>query len=107
MNIRYLFSIVSPSGNGGQSGNLLGLLMGQPGPQGPIYVDNNNNIGPNGCSDNEPSDCAQSRCSERLRQARVSTWWGPMNAILSLCDYRLSGGDTKRWCGYSNPTSCK
>ena len=71
-NVSYFISIVSPSGNGGQSGNLLGLLLGQPGPQGPIYVDNNNNIGPNGCPGNEPSDCAQPRCSERLRQARVS-----------------------------------
>ena len=33
-------------------------------------------------------------------------WWEPTNGNLSLYEYRLSGGDTQRWWGDSNPTCC-
>ena len=33
-------------------------------------------------------------------------WRGPTNSILSLYQYRLSGGDTQMWWGHSNPTGC-
>ena len=33
-------------------------------------------------------------------------WQRPMNAILSLYDCSLSGGDTQRWWGHSNTTDC-
>ena len=70
INIR-IFSTVSHNNNGGNGGNFLGNLLGQPGPNGQVYVDTNNQ-GNNGCPGNEPANCRQPRCSERLRQARVS-----------------------------------
>ena len=33
-------------------------------------------------------------------------WRAPMNAILSFCNCKLSGGDTLRHWGHSNPTYC-
>ena len=32
--------------------------------------------------------------------------WGPMNVTLSFYECRLSGGETQRWWGHSNPTYC-
>ena len=33
-------------------------------------------------------------------------WLGSTNAILPVYDYELSGGDSERWWGHSNPTCC-
>ena len=66
--------IVRTYNNGQPGGNMLDRLLGPEGPQGPIYVDNNNQgnrIPGGGCTSTDRSGCP--RCSERLRQARVST----------------------------------
>ena len=34
------------------------------------------------------------------------SWWGPRNGTLLQYECRLSGGDTMRWWGHSNPTLC-
>ena len=33
-------------------------------------------------------------------------WRGTMNSTLSFYECRLSGGDTQKWWGHSNPTCC-